>query len=1718
LKVNLSTAQKLILKKITRQCLLVFLIVLFIISVFLLLIQTKPVQNFARKQIVTYLENKLETIVQIEDLKIDFPKIVVLEGIYVEDRNKDTLIFGQSLKVDINMYKLIFGEIQINDVLTSSLKVKILRRPPDSVFNYQFILDAFASDKPKAEENEAIKMAVDHILMENTHFTFKDYMSGNEAVFYIKKFKTIIDVFDPTELKFDVPEIDISGVKGSIKQTSPLEIVTVVKANDTNSLNKKTTFLKITNKHLKASDIQFDYNNEVSFLTTSFKCRKLDIFPHLIDLSTNLISVHKMEMDQFNGVVTIKSGTDSKLIALTTSDGVVIPHKYLPWKVRTEDLKLTNSQLKFDDITKSEIPFGMDFGHLDVNDLNFEASKFYFHRDTVNVHIKSGSLSESCGFVLKKLQTELFYTSQSIILQNFFFKTPESEVKRNAVIRYPSLNEAIANTLLIDLDLDIDNSRIQIKDILYFAPFLKERPGFKNPDLVVNVHTKMTGNLKRLDFQYLSFTAFNNTKADVSGIIGNVTDPDHLYMDLIVQNLSSTSDDINLIAPKGSIPENIIVPQTLALSGVLQGSVDSLGANVQISTSQGNASINGYLRNFNNPVNATYNAFITMDDIQPGNIFLKAKSVGTLNAAFNIAGQGFDIESAGLKIDGGLRNIEYKGYTYKDVLLNGKMNGYYFTGSGGIKDPNISIKFSGEGDINTENPCMIMNVTIDSIKTKPLHLTDKPFVYRGKIDVNIPAFDPNKLSGELIVTESFIEADGKKLRLDSILLNASFKEDIQKITLRSDFLAAAMEGTYQSVQLGSVFSNLIRPYYKFKKDSTAIPQHAYDFKLDARISDHPTLKLLMPGLERMERVTLNATFSDVNGWAGDLRSPFIDYEGNILKDSHIGITADGLKLLFISEIGNIKIGENIMVSDTKFSAEVADQKVNFSVRIGDKENEDKYLFGGLIDEVNDAYNFSVHTEPLMLDYEKWTISKDNIIRFSKESVSVDNFDLSTNNQHLVIQSKGSDKNSPIELLFKDFKLNTLTDFVLTDSMKVGGILNGDFIINDITTRPTFTTNVNIKNLFLSKDTIGDIQVKVSNSVTNVFNTDISLSGRGNDVNLSGIYHLKPENKANLELVLLINKLQMKTLEGASFGNLRESRGHLGGKVNIGGSLASPDIDGNLEFFQTSVIVDKLNSEFKVDNGQLLAIDNTGLRFNSFTIKDVSDNRFTIDGMAFTKNYINYNFDLRMRARNFKALNNTRADNQAYYGQIFFDTDMKISGTEKAPVIDGRIRINEGTILTMVVPQKEPGLVAREGVVVFVDKSKQEEESDIAGALDSLNRSSFKGMDVSVNIEVDKKAELTLVIDEGNNDVLVLKGEAILNGGIDKSGKVTLTGTYELDEGSYELSFNLIERSFKIQKGSKITWSGEPTDATMAITAVYVANTTAVELVQDQIVAARTDLRYRQRLPFEVHLRMSGLLLKPELSFEIKLPKESTVRIDGEIASQIEMRLNQLKAEPSELNKQVFSLLILNRFTSQNPFETAGGGLNPESMARQSVSKILTGQLNTLANDLISGVDINFDIVSSEDFTTGKLQNKTDFNVGVSKRLFSERLNVTVGTNIALEGSQQNNAGSNIGASNVPNLNIEYLLSKDGRYMLRAYRRNQFEGIVEGFIAETGVGFVMSVDYDLFKDIFERRKSNKNLRKEQRETDQKNSPVLPLNNKSDRKPNQDTDNLRKEENE
>jgi hypothetical protein len=578
-------------------------------------------------------------------------------------------------------------------------------------------------------------------------------------------------------------------------------------------------------------------------------------------------------------------------------------------------------------------------------------------------------------------------------------------------------------------------------------------------------------------------------------------------------------------------------------------------------------------------------------------------------------------------------------------------------------------------------------------------------------------------------------------------------------------------------------------------------------------------------------------------------------------------------------------------------------------------------------------------------------------------------------------------------------------------------------------------------------------------------------------------------------------MPLATAQAFSNDMIRDATGYLDGKFDVTGSLARPVVNGNLNFNKAGFNFSMLNSYFTIDQ-ERINVNEQGLRFDQFEIKDSAQNSLRINGLAATSNFINYAFDLDIRANNFRALNSTKKDNKIFYGQLYFNTNLQVKGTEAAPAIDGRLVVNDKTKMTVVLPQREPGVVDRDGIVEFVDMSAPLNDSLFMAAYDSLNTSSFTGMDIAVNIEIDKEAELSLIIDEGNGDFLNVKGEALLTAGIDPSGKINLAGSYELEEGSYELTFNFIKRKFDIVKGSRIVWEGEPTKATVDLQAIYIANAAPLDLVKNQLEEATAYQRntYLQKLPFDVHLKMEGELLKPEISFDIILPEEKKYAVSGEIITTVRTRLDQLRQEPGEMNKQVFSLLLLNRFVAENPFNSSGGSFNAGVLARQSVSKLLTEQLNRLAGDLVAGVDLNFDVLSSEDYTTGERRDRTDLNVGLSKKLLNDRLTVKIGSSFELEGP----AGSNQQSSNIAgDVALDYSISRDNRYLLRAYRKNEYQGVIDGYIIETGVGFIITVDYNRFREIFiskrqrdERRQRRQKQREleEQQKQQQQTTPV------------------------
>ena len=85
----------------------ILFIVLFLLII-LLLIQTGPVQNILRVKAVAYLQKKLKTKVEVGKVYVGLPKNIILENVYIEDQQKDTLLSGGKIEANLDLMKLIF--------------------------------------------------------------------------------------------------------------------------------------------------------------------------------------------------------------------------------------------------------------------------------------------------------------------------------------------------------------------------------------------------------------------------------------------------------------------------------------------------------------------------------------------------------------------------------------------------------------------------------------------------------------------------------------------------------------------------------------------------------------------------------------------------------------------------------------------------------------------------------------------------------------------------------------------------------------------------------------------------------------------------------------------------------------------------------------------------------------------------------------------------------------------------------------------------------------------------------------------------------------------------------------------------------------------------------------------------------------------------------------------------------------------------------------------------------------------------------------------------------------------------------------------------------------------------------------------------------------------------------------------------------------------------
>jgi len=1645
-------------KKALRVLLWIVVSIVCLLLLIVVLIQVPAVQNFGKNKALTYLNSKIKTKSSLDKIYISFPKNIVLEGFYFEDQNHDTLLSGKRLEIDIDLFKIINHKIEINSVELENVTANISRNK-DSIFNFDYIIKAFASSAPKDPNSKPYIISVVNVDLKNIKFKYQDNLSKNDIRAKLTNFNTKFQKFDLDKMDFDIPNIDLHGFKLVLNQDIVEKIAEVsVKTIDT--ISKRKDFnLKLDKISLSKIDISYD--NKDSKLDSGMRLGNLDLTVNKIDLNNQLLDFNTFKLKNLKG--NLRLGVKDTQIKTPNLDSTSI--KQSGWKVKLADVSIQNVDFKFDDMQAKPSLEGIDYSHMNLDKFNFKAEKMYYGNDTISGKIRALVVSEKNGLQIQALKTDFFYGPKNASLENLYLRTPQTLLQDKIKISYASLAALKKDLANSTVDANLKESKIGFKDILLFAPFLQKNNPFKsNPNAILYLNTRMNGKVKDLNIPYFQMHGIGTTKVSMSGKIKGLPNAQKAFFDLDIKNISSSSRDVISFMPAGSLPKTIRLPEQFNMNGKFKGSLDNFKTKLLLNSSYGKANVDALFdKRIKN--NEKYDATISFIDFNLGRL-IKNDSLGKITMNAKVKGHGLNPKTANAQLEAIVKKADFNKYVYTKIALKGAIAKGVFDIKADSKDPNLKFKMDANGGFKDKYPSVKLNLNLDIADLEKLNLHAGPMKLRGNIDADIPNSNPNYLNGEIVASNIQIVQDADPIVLDAVKIIAFADNQKNNIKVSSQFVKAEIDGKYKLTTLSNAIKNSLSKYINLQQGKYKPSTQEQRLTFNVSVQNDPILYKLFPKLTGLEPINLTGKYNTV----GDTLQikgtiPRIVYGGNTISNGIVNVESKENELEYQLSVATIEGGQ-FKIPFTSLSGKIENDILSYALQVKDKDLKDQYYIAGELQHEAKKNTIKLDAVNFVLNYDKWNINPENSIEIGDKRLYINKFYLDNSGNALKIQSQNSQNNAPLKIDFANFKIATILNMVKKEELLMDGLINGSALVENVMTTPVFTSDLAIDKFAFRGEPVGDIALKINNKTNNSLAVNLKLIGGGNDVKLTGNYKIA---NGGFDFNLDLNHLNIKSIQGFSMGNLTDGKGALSGQFKITGNAAEPKVNGELLFKDAGFRITKLNSYFSVSD-EKIALRNDEIAFDTFTLYDENKNELGIDGKIRTKDFRNLNFDLAVKADGFRAIHSKATDNEIVYGDLFLDTKLKIGGTLDNLIVSGNIAINDETKLTIVLPQTDPSIVDREGIVEFVDEDNIYLKQTV-DLQNKLNQSKLLGMDVAVTITINKEAALTLVIDKGNGDYLNLKGEAQLTGGIDPSGKTTLTGKYEFSSGAYEMNFNMIRRKFDIQKGSYIIWNGEPTMADVNITAIYKVKAAPLELVSDQLgtVSQVVKNTYKQKIPFQALLKMNGELLKPEITFDIILP-DGNYDVSADIVTASQAKLDKLRQEPSELNKQVFALLLLNRFVGENPFNNESGGASAGSMARQSVSKILSQQLNDLAGDLIAGVELNFDLESTEDYTSGAKENRTDLNVGISKKLLDDRLKVTVGSSFGVEGQERTNEqGSNIAGD----ASIEYQLSKDGRYTLRAYRKNEYQVALQGEIVETGVAFIITMEYNKFRELFKR---------------------------------------------
>jgi hypothetical protein len=1363
-------------------------------------------------------------------------------------------------------------------------------------------------------------------------------------------------------------------------------------------------------------DLQHDtllYTQRVSVKINKFSLKKRQLFIAELGIKKGRIFLKKYKNKQSNLSFLVRyfSSTDTT--------------KSRPFDVRLSNIKLSDMTFKYRNYGVSKKTKSINFSDLELSDLNGEILQLDTRNHLAQAEIKNLLFREKSGFWLKNLSTLVTIDSTKMEFNKLKLQTAKTNLGPYFIMKFKSFDDFDQFNNKVYMLGRFNKSRVLASDVAYFAPELSTLK------LDVKLQGTIKGTVSHLQAKSLSIEPNKGTALKGDFDIKGLPLIKNTVFTLNLQELKTSKKEYDQLLrnitgnTRNDLPDEIAQLGNFSYKGSFKGLSNDFKMQGTLQTELGKVNIKTLTFKRNAQREPVYEASVQTDQFNLGKLLNKSE-LGSINFDGDVNGKGFKLDQLSTQLKLNIGYLDYNRYRYQNVKVNGQVDQRIFNGSIGINDAQVQLDFLGKIDFNPNLPVFNFQSSIRNANLLALHFTKDTLTLSADLQTNFNGNTIENTQGSISAKSIVLKTPSKTHYIDSIEVAANGLDNNRSIELHSDLAEASIKGKYDLLTLPSYFKSVLKKYVPSLR-TTIVPFKSQHFDVTIQLKKFEPIGIFAPKLGIPDGAILNGKFdsdssiSTINGYAKT-----IQYDGIKANNLIVDETTENKQMNIFLTSDRIDLGDSLFVKNVNIATILRSDSLSLNVKLSDKDAINQLDLNGLVEFSADSLaKLSILPSDLVINREVWKIQDKVLFRFDKGKTLVKNFGLNRNNQFISADGIiSTDPNDELSIGFKNFDLQTLNPLTKTAGVRLKGVLNGRSGLKALLGKTRLTSGLRIDSLDFNNHFIGDLSLNADyDDDTKLATLSMDIDSKGiKSLDIRGTYDANPDQD-NLDLDLNMDDTQLIILEPFIRNLVSNLTGTISSRLKISGKPSKPQVNGTVSLNNAELTVNYLKTRYRIN--QKLAVHNTVIDVNDLRLKDSKNNEAIATGTVDLGNINTPTINVTLVTNKFMALNTTAKDNSAYYGTAYGTGIFSFDGPTDNMNINIDAKTEAGTVFN--IPLNTTEKIGETDFIVFVGQ-------DSSRVVKKEN--AFNGVKMNFSLAVDENSQVNIFTSLGK---LSGKGKSDLSLRISTLGDFEMFGDYLISQGKFEFTAqDYINKVFDISQGGSIRWTGDPMAAVINLKANYGARTSLSPLYT---AAGRP--ANESRVQAEAIMNLSGNLLKPDIGFDINFPTDSYVKDE----------LQSYLSDVNNVNQQALSLIVRRSFTPGNGTANIRTQLN--STVLSAGTEIAFNQLNNIITQSLNlnFVDFNIRSLNEASASVRLINNRLVLSGGVTDRRATITDFDVIGTDVASD------------------LEAQYLIKKDGSFVLRASNRlsnRNFLNPSQEYV--TAFGLVYRKDFDNFNEF------------------------------------------------